>query len=89
LLASTHRVFAVDLRGFGDSANAPFPRHRKRMESLRTRGAPRGVLSGWPRARREARRTRGASLASGGDARRTRGASRGTGGASRGVGGAP
>src|SRR6202521_3999250 len=23
LLASTHRVFAVDLRGFGDSANAP------------------------------------------------------------------
>jgi len=23
LLASTHRVFAVDLRGFGDAANAP------------------------------------------------------------------
>jgi serine/threonine-protein kinase len=65
--------------------------------------SPEQFASGWPRARRDARRTRGASLAAGcdgrrtgdaslassGDARRTRDASRATGGASRGVGGTP
>jgi hypothetical protein len=69
-------AFAARLTPFGtDAAHVSYSRIRR-------------LASGWPRARRDARRTGGASLAAGGDARRTRDGSRGAGGASPGTGGA-